>query len=86
MTTATPLPSDSDFFARVDAALPIDDLVGWLLREYPHASERDVMALLQKIYERDYAIGPSGEPERRYEVGDDGWTAFPQRVARKAAP
>ena len=67
---------------RIDAALPIDDIVGWLIHEYPSAPEQDIMTMLQRIYERDYEIGPSSDAEKKYEVGHTTWDAFPQRVAR----
>jgi len=70
-----------DLLRRVDAALPIDDIVGWLLQEYPGATEPEVMLLLQKVYQHDYRIDPAASEQRNYRVGDKDWNAFPQRVS-----
>lgn len=76
--------TEPSLIERIEAALPIDDLVGWLISTYPAASEGEIMAMLQEVYRRDFNINPSGEPEQRYVVGEGGWTAFPQRVTAKA--
>jgi len=83
MTENAPDPRSADLLARVEAALPIDDLVGWLITTHPGASEREIMGMLQEIYMRDFSINPSGEPEQRYEVGGQAWDAYPQRVAAR---
>ena len=70
-----------EFISRMEAALPIDDIVGWLVREYPSATEREVMAMVQVIYQRDYVINPSASVLNTYKVGDNRWDACPQRVA-----
>ncbi len=75
--------SPEDLLDHVNAALPIDDIVGWLTDAYPNASEQEVMAMLQKVYQSDYDINPSG-PSRRYDIEDKTWDAFPQRVAKKS--
>ena len=84
MTANAQEPSEPSLVERIEAALPIDDLVGWLISTYPAASEREVMGMLQDIYQRDFDINPSGEPEQRYVVGEGGWNAFPQRVTAKS--
>ena len=72
-----------DLLDRVNAALPIDDIVGWLCETYPGSSEQQVMAMLQKVYQADgYAINPSG-PQRKYAIEGKEWSAFPQRVEGK---
>jgi len=71
------------FFERFEAALPVDDMLGWVLENYPTATERQVMAMVQRIAGRDYLIRPVGSSERRYVVAGDTWNAFPQRVAFK---
>lgn len=70
-----------DLIRRMEAALPIDDIVGWLVQEYPRASERDVMGMVQEIYAGDYDINPSSGTLKTYRVGDTTWDACPQRVA-----
>jgi len=76
-------PPDPAFFARLEAALPLDDLLGWILREHPDASEREVLILVQQVCARDYVIRPSAREERSYTVGGQPWRTFPQSVARR---
>ena len=70
-----------ELIQRVEAALPIDDIVGWLVQEYPQATEREVMEMVQVIYQRDYEIQPAASVVNTYRVGDNTWDACPQRVA-----
>ena len=84
MTANAENPEGPSLSERVEAALPITDLVGWLIESFPAASEREIMGMLQDIYMRDFNINPSGEPERRYEVGEQVWDAFPQQVAARS--
>ncbi|HEX6882399.1 MAG TPA: hypothetical protein VF530_03400 [Planctomycetota bacterium] len=79
-----PAQPDPAFFARLEAALPLDDLLAWILREHPEASEREVLTLVQKVCERDYVIRPSAREERSYTVGGQPWRTFPQSVAPRA--
>jgi hypothetical protein len=74
--------SNDELFAHLDAALPIDDLVGWLLQQYSSASEHDIKRLLTVIYQRDYHIAPADSVEKRYEVAGNVWDACPQRIER----
>jgi hypothetical protein len=84
--TPTPDPASAAFFERLEAALPIDDMLAWILREHPGASEREVLAMVQRICERDYSIRPAATQERSYAVGGGTWKAFPQSVAARSAP
>ncbi len=68
---------------RLDAALPVDDLVAWLLRNYPDVSEGEVLGMVQRIYREDYVIRPAATRTRAYEVGGNRWDAVPQRVERR---
>jgi hypothetical protein len=72
------------FHARLEAALPIEDLMAWLLEQHPGASERDVLAMVQAVYECDYDIAPAAGTEREYRVAGEVWKACPQRVAVRA--
>ena len=78
-----PVPPDADFFTRLEAALPLDDLLGWILRQHPEATEREVLTLVQKVCARDYVIRPSAREERSYTVGGQPWRTFPQSVAAR---
>jgi len=77
--------TEAEFRSRFEAALPIEDLVAWLIAEYPAASEREIMGLLQRVYGKGYKISPAASEERAYRVGDNEWNAYPQRVATKLA-
>ena len=70
-----------EFISRLEAALPIDDIVGWIVMEYPSATEQEVMAMVQVVYQRDYEIRPSSSAMNTYQVGDNRWDACPQRVS-----
>ncbi|RKY22309.1 MAG: hypothetical protein DRQ55_01340 [Planctomycetota bacterium] len=72
--------SEDDFRQRLEAAMPIDDIVAWLLQQYPAASEPEIMGLLQRVYGRGYKISPAAREQRNYSVGGQDWSAFPQRV------
>ena len=78
----TETPWQNDLIERVEAALPIDDIVGWLIREHPGASERDILGMVQKVYMRDYKIAPASSEFQSYQAGDNTWQACPQRVER----
>lgn len=73
---------NTDLLERLEAALPVDDLVAWLLAEYPDAADREVMGMLQEIYEADFHIEPASSTPRSYRVGGETWDACPQRVDR----
>ena len=64
----------------VEAARPIDDLLSWLIAEYPDADRAWVFAALKAIYEAGLAIAPSSPQARTYRIGREELTACPQRV------
>ena len=70
-----------DLIQRLEAALPVEDIVGWLIAEYPDSTEQQVMGMVQMIYQRDYDIRPAASEMNRYQVGDATWDACPQTVA-----
>ena len=72
-----------DFFQRLEASLPIDDMLAWILREFPQADERTVLAMVQGILQRDYVVKPSAREERSYTVGGKPWRTFPQSIAAR---
>jgi hypothetical protein len=72
--------TEDDFQRRLQAAMPIDDIVAWLVKEHPTASEPEIMGLLQRVYGRGYKIAPAAREQRTYVVGGQEWTAYPQRV------
>jgi len=83
MTASAENAWEQGFVERLEAALPIADMLGWLVSEYPAASERDVLAMVQKICILDYEMTPAADHERTYKIGDGTWDACPQRVSLK---
>ncbi|NKB71507.1 MAG: hypothetical protein GKR89_30920 [Candidatus Latescibacteria bacterium] len=65
---------------RLQAALPVDDLLGWLIVECPTAGRDQVLALLKAVYAAGWKIGPANQEQRLYRVGDEELRAYPQRV------
>ena len=89
MTEPAPAAWEDVFFRRLEQALPVDDMLGWILAEFPTATEKQVLAMVQAICNREdrYRIEVAGEAERTYQVDGDAWGAFPQSVAfRGEAP
>ena len=76
------MPSETQLLERLEAALPVDDIVAWLLAEFPGSGEREIMGMLQVIYAGSFTIRPASSSERHYAVGEEGWDACPQRVER----
>lgn len=65
---------------KVSAALPIDDLLSWLISEHPDASLKQILSMLNKVYQGGFTISPAGTTQRTYQVGERGLDAYPQRV------
>lgn len=65
----------------VKEALPISDLMLWLTEKYPQAELKQILSMLNVIYqESDFQIQPASDQRRDYTVGDKTLTAFPQSV------
>jgi len=72
-------------FRELERSLPVDDLMGWLIRTLPLANRNQLFSVLKAIYEAGFEIGPASQTPRPYEIGRDAFQACPQRVtARKA--
>jgi hypothetical protein len=69
---------------KLERSLPVDDLVGWLLEEHPGIGRSELFSMLRVIYGADFEIGPAGEEQRTYRVGEEEFTAFPQRVQSRS--
>jgi hypothetical protein len=65
---------------KLERSLPVDDLVGWLLEEHPGIARGQLFSMLRAIYGADFEIGPAGIEQKTYRVGEEEFTAFPQRV------
>ena len=64
----------------VEAELPIDDLLGWLIARYPGANREWVFAALKTIYDGDFTIAPASQEAKTYRIGREELRACPQRV------
>lgn len=65
---------------RLEAELPVDDLLGWLIGAFPTAGRDEVFAMLKAVYEADLDIAPAASQAKAYRVGGQAVKAFPQRV------
>ena len=65
---------------RVEASLPIDDLLGWLLREYPDADLETLLSMMRLVHEEGFQVGPADTAHRTYLVCGRELEAPPQRV------
>lgn len=64
-------------------SLPVDDIMAWLITEYPELALPQLLKLLNVIYQEGFHISPSSEERRVYRVADRELTASPQRVEKK---
>ena len=65
----------------VKDALPIADLMLWLTEKYPQAELKQILAMLNVIYqESEFHIQPASDERKDYVVGDKTLTAYPQSI------
>jgi hypothetical protein len=70
------------FIQEVKQALPIADLMLWLTNKYPQAELKQILAMLNVIYqESDFHIQPASDERKDYLVIDKTLTAYPQSVS-----
>jgi hypothetical protein len=70
----------------VRGALPITDLMSWLIQKYPQAELKQILAMLNVIYqESDFLIQPASDERQDYVVGDKTLTAYPQSISLNLA-
>ncbi len=65
---------------KIRQSLPIEDLMEWLIKEHPQAELKQILAMLNAIYQEKFTILPADEAPKIYRVGDRELTAFPQRI------
>jgi hypothetical protein len=65
---------------KVKQSLPIEDLMEWLIKEHPQAELKQILAMLNVIYQENFKITPASNSPKNYRIGDKELTAFPQRV------
>lgn len=66
--------------AELEASLPVDDLLAWLIEKMPEADDTEVMAALRAAYLRGLRIEPASPEMRSYQVGGREIQACAQRV------
>lgn len=69
----------------IKQALPIEDLMAWLIDKYPQADLKQIMAMLNVIYQENFEIVPASEEKKTYQVGDRQLFANPQKVIGEKA-
>ncbi|MEW6429359.1 MAG: hypothetical protein AB1568_15150 [Thermodesulfobacteriota bacterium] len=72
----------SELFARLEAALPVDDLLAWLLAAYPEAGIGEVVRAYGRIYLEGSAAMRFSASERRYPLAGATLVARPLRLER----
>ncbi|MCV6636953.1 hypothetical protein [Candidatus Albibeggiatoa sp. nov. NOAA] len=70
----------------VKNALPIADVMQWLTEQYPQAELKQILAMLNVIYqESDFQIQPASDERQDYVIGDKTLTAYPQSISLNQA-
>jgi hypothetical protein len=65
----------------VKDAVPITDLMLWLTQKYPQAELKQILAMLNVIYQEPaFQIQPASDKRQDYTVGDKTLTAYPQSI------
>ncbi len=62
-------------------SLPINDLMAWLIEEHPDAELKQILAMLNIIYQEGFQIIPANQEPKIYLIGNRQLTAYPQRIA-----
>lgn len=68
---------------QVKNALPIHDLMAWMIASFPKANRDQIFTGLKWIYAADFHIAPASSKSMAYEIGEQTVTACPQRVEEK---
>ena len=69
----------------LECALPVDDLMGWLIDAVPRANREQVFSLLKVIYEAGFEIESASPTGQAYKIDQDTFQACPQRVTARSA-
>ena len=72
----------SELYARLEAALPIDDLLAWLLENYPEVGVGELVRAYGRIFLRVPDTVHFGEEERRYPLSEATLIARPMRLEK----
>jgi hypothetical protein len=77
----TQLDSSTDIVSRLEAALPVDDVLAFVLAARPGVEREALMDLMSAVYAAGFEIVPAEADEPSlYRVGEHELRAFPQRV------
>ena len=68
---------------RLERALPVDDLLRWLIGELRGAHRDEVFSVLKAVYEAGFEVAPASRTPQRYQIGRHVFNACPQRVTSK---
>lgn len=72
----------SELYAQLEAALPVDDLLAWLLQHYPEVGLGELVRAYGRVFLRDLGMMHFGEEERRYPLPEATLVARPMRMER----
>lgn len=60
--------------------LPVADLVAWLTTKYPQAELKQILSMLNVVYQQPFDIQPAATEPQTYIIGNKNLTAYPQTV------
>jgi hypothetical protein len=69
-------------YARLESALPVDDLLAWLLEYYPEVGVGELVRAYGRVFLRDLGTMHFGEEERRYPLPEVTLIARPLRLEK----
>jgi hypothetical protein len=72
----------SELYTRLEAALPVDDLLAWLLQHYPEVGLGELVRAYGRVFLRDLGAMRFGEEERRYPLPEATLVARPMRLEK----
>ncbi len=72
----------SELFHRLQSALPIDDLIAWLLENYPQVGVGELVRAYGRIFLNEPETIHFGEEERHYRLEDATLVARPMRLEK----
>jgi len=72
----------SELFARLESSLPVDDLLAWLLENYPEVGVGELVRAYGRVFLRDMGTMHFAQEERRYRLPDVDLLARPLRLEK----
>jgi len=72
----------SELYARLASALPVDDLLAWLLESYPEAGAGELIRAYGRVFLADLGTVRFGEDEQRYPLSEVTLIARPLRLEK----